>query len=69
MNQILCSTREAAHRLSIGRTKLFSLLKEGKIKAVRLGTRTLIPVGELESFAATLPTRNCADAIDNFGES
>ncbi len=57
MNQILCSTREAAHRLGIGRTKLFALLKDGRIKAVRLGAKTLIAASELEAFAATLPER------------
>jgi excisionase family DNA binding protein len=57
MSPILFSTREAAHRLSVGKTKLFALLKDGRIKAVRLGTRTLIRASELEAFAAALPER------------
>ncbi|MCX7341998.1 MAG: excisionase family DNA-binding protein [Hyphomicrobiales bacterium] len=60
MNKILCSTHEAACRLSIGRTKLFALLRDGEIKAVRLGTKTMIPASALEAFAATLPEREAS---------
>ena len=37
----------ACHRLGIGRTKLYSLISEGKIRPIKIGTRTLIPESEL----------------------
>jgi excisionase family DNA binding protein len=58
VTELLTTTHEAARRLGIGRTKLFELLKEDRLRAVRLGSKTLIPVAELENFAATLPLRN-----------
>ncbi|MDP2874571.1 MAG: helix-turn-helix domain-containing protein [Holophaga sp.] len=36
--------------LGIGRTFVFQLIKEGKLKAVKIGRRTLIPVVEAEAF-------------------
>ena len=38
----------ACHRLGIGRTLMYALLKKGKIRAIRLGARTLIPESELQ---------------------
>jgi len=58
MNELLTTTHESARRLGIGRTKLFELLKDKRLTAVRLGRKTLIPVAELERFAAALPKRN-----------
>jgi excisionase family DNA binding protein len=58
MKQLLVTTKEAWQSLGIGRTRLFEILSEGRIQAVRLGRRTLIPVEELERFAAALPARN-----------
>lgn len=58
MKQLLVTTKEAWQSLGIGRTRFFEILSEGHIQAVRLGKRTLIPVAELERFAAALPQRN-----------
>jgi excisionase family DNA binding protein len=58
MVQLLSTTADAARTLAIGRTKLFELLKNGELEAVRLGRKTLIPIAELERFAASLPPRN-----------
>ena len=55
--EILVSTKEAARRISVGKTKLFDLLSTQQLQAVRLGSRTMIPVSELQRFAATLPSR------------
>lgn len=38
----------ACHRLGIGRTKLYSLITEKKLRAIKIGTRTLIPESELQ---------------------
>lgn len=46
------SVEEAAKALGIGRTFVFQLIKEGKLKAVKIGRRTLIPVKEEEAFIA-----------------
>ena len=41
---------DAARALGIGRTFAFNLIKEGKLKAVHIGRRTLVPVAEVEAF-------------------
>jgi excisionase family DNA binding protein len=56
--QLLISIPDAAQRLGIGKTLTYELLKLEKLKAVRLGGRTLIPVVELERFVAALPQRD-----------
>lgn len=38
----------ACHRLGIGRTLMYELLKKGELRAIRLGSRTLIPESELQ---------------------
>jgi excisionase family DNA binding protein len=38
-----------------GRTKAYELIADGEIEAIKLGTRTLIPRGELERLQARLP--------------
>jgi excisionase family DNA binding protein len=58
VTELLTTTSESARRLGIGRTKLFELLKNERLHAVRLGRKTLIPVAELERFASALPPRN-----------
>ena len=45
---------DAAKALGIGRTFVFQLIKEGRLKAVKVGRRTLIPVREVEAFLARL---------------
>jgi excisionase family DNA binding protein len=60
VKQLLVTTKDAWQSLGIGRTRFFEILSEGQIHAVRLGRRTLIPVTELEKFAAALPQRNTA---------
>lgn len=49
---------EGARMLGIGRTLFFEILAAGKVDSVRLGRKVLIPVAELERFAASLPRRN-----------
>lgn len=39
----------------IGRTKLYELLGDKKIQAVKLGTRTLVLTQSVEQFLASLP--------------
>lgn len=42
----------AAKALDIGRTLLWTLIKEGRIDAIRLHRRTVIAATELEAFIA-----------------
>lgn len=48
------SVEDAAKALGIGRTFVFQLIKEKKLKAVKAGRRTLIPVREVEAFLERL---------------
>ncbi len=36
--------------LSIGRTLFYERVRLGQIKVVKIGTRTLVPVGEVQAF-------------------
>lgn len=46
---------EACDRWSIGKTRLYELLKNGELKAVKLGRRTLVDVGHGDLWFASLP--------------
>jgi excisionase family DNA binding protein len=46
---------EALRRYGIGRTKLYALISVGALKAVKLGTRTLIDVSTADAFFDALP--------------
>lgn len=48
------NVEEAAAALGIGRTMVFYLLRDGKLRAIKIGKRTLIPVKEIEAFIARL---------------
>lgn len=39
---------DACHAIGLGRTKLYSLIAEGKLKPVKIAGRTLIPRSEIE---------------------
>lgn len=41
------SITEACHVSSIGRTRLYALIKEGRLKTRKIGKRTLIPASSL----------------------
>ncbi|WP_131765071.1 helix-turn-helix domain-containing protein [Candidatus Protofrankia californiensis] len=47
MSKLLLSTSEAAERLSIGRSKLYDLIRANKIDTVKIGSRRLVPVSAL----------------------
>jgi excisionase family DNA binding protein len=46
----LLSVQQAAKYLSVGRTELFKMLKEGRIRSIRRGRRRLVPKAELDRF-------------------
>jgi len=41
------SVDEVARRLGVGRTLLYHMIRQGKIRAVKLNSRTIIPVSEI----------------------
>lgn len=43
------SIREAMHTSSLGRTKIYDLIKAGELQAVRIGGRTVIPAESLHA--------------------
>lgn len=43
------SPKDACAALSIGKTKLYALIKGGRLRVVRLGSRTLIPADALRA--------------------
>jgi excisionase family DNA binding protein len=49
------SVEVAAKRVGIGRTKLFELIRTGRLRAVHYGRRTLVPEESLKAFLASLP--------------
>ncbi|RFD19500.1 DNA-binding protein [Komagataeibacter melaceti] len=52
---ISASIQDAVKMSGIGRTTLYGLLSQGKIKARKCGRRTLIMVDSLESYINSLP--------------
>ncbi len=48
----LLNVTEAARYLACGRTTLFMILREGRIRSIRRGRRRLIPRSELDKFVA-----------------
>ena len=49
------SPEVAARLIGLGRTKFFELIREGKLRARKVGRRTLILRSDLEAFLASLP--------------
>ncbi len=54
-DRVALSPREAARCLSIGTTKLYTLIAAGKLDARSFGHRTLITRESVEQFLASLP--------------
>lgn len=52
MERIAVSIEEARYAIGIGRTKIYELIKEGRLKTFKLGRRTLIKVESIRSLIA-----------------
>ena len=48
-NKISYSIAEACEALSLGRTTIFSLIKQGRLRVVHIGNRTLVPADALHA--------------------
>ncbi|MFA5890410.1 MAG: helix-turn-helix domain-containing protein [Actinomycetota bacterium] len=60
--RLTLSVSEAAVALGLGRGLTYSLVREGRLPSVRLGSRILIPRAALESFLAAQPDPRAPDA-------
>lgn len=54
MDALLLTINQAADALGIKRTYLYELVRDGKLRSVKLGRLTRIPATDLRSFAAKL---------------
>lgn len=53
--KLVYTTKEAAAALGIGRTTLWKAISDGRLTALKLGSRTLIPADALRNWLASLP--------------
>lgn len=53
--RLLVSVEEAAEALAISRTAVFRLLREGRLRSVKIDKRRLIAVAALHHFVNELP--------------
>ena len=54
MDKLLLTPEEAAHTLSIGRSKVYELLRAGAIASVRIGASRRIPAEALRAYIGNL---------------
>ena len=54
MEQLLIDVSSAAESLGIGRTKVYELVAAGKLRRVKIGKRSLIPVDALRELVDRL---------------
>lgn len=53
---------ETSRRTGIGRTSIFEAIRQGRLKAVKAGARTLIRVDDLRAFLDSLPDARAGKA-------
>jgi excisionase family DNA binding protein len=51
---LLCTVDEVAQMLSIGRTTAFDLVRTGRVRSVKIGSRRLVPRAMVEAFVQEL---------------
>lgn len=54
MEALFCSVRDAGAIIGVGRTKIYELIGEQKLKAVKIGGRTLIDIASIRGMAEDL---------------
>ncbi|MCI2423958.1 helix-turn-helix domain-containing protein [Saccharopolyspora sp. K220] len=55
--RVLLTVEQAAHRLSLSRTTMFRLLKQGQITSIRIGKARRIPAEALDTYINHLTTQ------------
>lgn len=53
-DRLLYSVDGVAEQLSVGRTTVYSLIRAGRLRSVKVGDRTLVARDELERFVGDL---------------
>ena len=61
---LVLTMEDAAERLCIGRTLMYSLVQAGAIESVRIGRLRRVPAEALDAFVRQLQLHNAADADD-----
>ena len=51
---LLCSVEDAAERLAISRSVVFRLIKDGRLRSVKIHKRRLVPIAALDEFVTEL---------------
>jgi excisionase family DNA binding protein len=51
---VLYNVLDTAQALSIGRTKVYELIRSGALESVRVGRRRLVPAHAIAEYVATL---------------
>lgn len=59
---VACTVAEFCHSLSIGKTRFYAEVKAGRIKVLKSGRKTLVPIAEREAYL-----RRLADAAQVSG--
>lgn len=54
-DKLAYTIKEASAALGIGRSTIYAAIRDGKITAVKLGQRTLIPADDIRQWVASLP--------------
>jgi excisionase family DNA binding protein len=57
MEPIATSINGAARALSLGRTSIYALIKEGRLATVKLGRRTLVTTASIRALIGETPAR------------
>lgn len=56
MDPIVVSVNGAARAMNLGRTSIYALIKEGRLRTVKLGRRTLITVESIHALLSQSDT-------------
>ena len=56
MNKALLTIAETANAIGAGRTRIYNLIAEGRLRAVKLGTSTRIVAESVAELVAALPS-------------
>jgi len=62
MEQLMYRPAEAAHVLGIGRTRVFSLIKSGRLRSVKLGCARFVTAEALRAFVRELEQESLSHA-------
>ena len=54
--KVAYSIAEAVKATGIGRTSIFAEIKAGRLHAVKVGSRTIVPIQSLRGWLATMPS-------------